>query len=192
MVNMECFWALGGDKEVNMHITHPANFHQLSDHDNAETIFLPHHPPKIIQCLLLGSLWEERGNNRERDKKNGSIKVCTLNKGSFCCCEISHYCDLPQTAGYWSLKIVQSINLLGIPSRRERGDRWQNSSRGWWWKPRGPSVTHCHQIKETFRRRCNFQTRITWERNAQKDKNTADVFVSFSQVYLSVSPTGGR
>lgn len=52
-----------------MHITYPANFHQLSDHDNAETIFLPHHPPKIIQCLLLGSLWEERGNNRERDKK---------------------------------------------------------------------------------------------------------------------------
>lgn len=46
-------WMVTGGGGV--HITYPANLHQLSDHDNAETIFLPHHPPEIIQSLLLGS-----------------------------------------------------------------------------------------------------------------------------------------
>lgn len=27
MVNMECFWALGGDEEGKMHNTYPANLH---------------------------------------------------------------------------------------------------------------------------------------------------------------------
>lgn len=64
MVNMGCWvWRQegvgvglrGGRLLGGIHITYPANLHQLSDHDDAETIFLPHHPPKIIKRLLLGS-----------------------------------------------------------------------------------------------------------------------------------------
>lgn len=59
-------WAVtggGGSGGVGrtVHIAYPANLHQLSDHHNAEAIFLPYHPPEIIQSLLLGSCWKEKG-----------------------------------------------------------------------------------------------------------------------------------
>lgn len=35
--------------------TYPAHFHQLVDHDNAEAVLLPNHPPEIVDHLLLGA-----------------------------------------------------------------------------------------------------------------------------------------
>lgn len=58
MSNVSEHWVVTG-KGGGLHITYPADLHQLSDHDDAEAIFLPHHPPKIIQSLLLGSWWED-------------------------------------------------------------------------------------------------------------------------------------
>ena len=52
-MNNEC-----KDKE-NSDVTHPAYLHQLGDHDDAEAVLLPHHPPEIQHRLLLGPWWRE-------------------------------------------------------------------------------------------------------------------------------------
>lgn len=35
--------------------TYPAHLHQLGDHDDAEAVLLPDHPPEVVDHLLLGS-----------------------------------------------------------------------------------------------------------------------------------------
>lgn len=35
--------------------TYPAHLHQLGDHHNTEAVLLPHHPPEVVDHLLLGA-----------------------------------------------------------------------------------------------------------------------------------------
>lgn len=89
---------------------------------------------KSYRVSCLGPGGKEGGNKKRRDKNNYSVKDGLCNEGSiffffflvwlfFATVKNRHYYDLPQMAGYWSLKTVQSINLLGIPGRR---------GNGWW------------------------------------------------------------
>lgn len=56
---------------AEMRVTYPAHLHQLGDHDDAEAIFLPHHPPKVVQRLLLGS-WSGEGRDNRGTKAAAS------------------------------------------------------------------------------------------------------------------------
>lgn len=61
-----------------MRETYPAHLHQLGDHDNAEAVLLPNHPPEIVDHLLLGACgggdtqqsykWKS-GNREEEEEK---------------------------------------------------------------------------------------------------------------------------
>lgn len=56
---------------------YPAHFHQLGDHDDAETVLLPHHPPEVVDHLLLGACRGERGRRRRRyaGRWKGEVKL---------------------------------------------------------------------------------------------------------------------
>lgn len=48
--------------------TYPAHFHQLGDHDNAEAVLLPNHPPEVVDHLLLGAC---RGGDTQAEAEVG-------------------------------------------------------------------------------------------------------------------------
>lgn len=75
LINSLRLQTAGGWQRGGVITTYPANLHQLSDHDDAEAVFLPHHPPEIIQSLLLGSCWEEQ--RRFRDGKMLRLSLIT-------------------------------------------------------------------------------------------------------------------
>ena len=148
----------GGGQGLN--ITYPANLHQLSDHDDAETVLLPHHPPKVIQSLLLGSCWEDERNKSEgQTAASKPLGTGILIAGKSCI--IATQLSFSPTARYRSLKIQPSMELLGIEGRK---------------CDRKPALAYDESLKENLYLSCegrhiqearsNSKKRITWEINA--------------------------
>lgn len=62
-------------------ITYPSHFHQISNHDDAGGVFVPHHPPKVVYCLLHRS-WNNKSDERLRSEglMIGSLSLGNLQK----------------------------------------------------------------------------------------------------------------
>lgn len=84
-----------------------------------------------------------------------------------------------------------AVNIvIGNFKQKGRLDEWQNNSRSRLWKPRGPSVTHCHLRRRCFKKKKK-QDHVG-KKCSERQKHCWHVFFLSCKFHLSVtSLTGG-
>lgn len=148
MVNVGCFWALGGDSEGGCtSLTLPTStslvimtmLKQFSCHTILQKSYR-------VSCLGPGGKREEI---TETETKTSALKpALSVREFLLLWNLVLLRPKCPSSDGRVLISQDCAVNkVIGNSRQNGRGDGWQNNSSGWWWKPGGPSVTHCHLRK---------------------------------------------